>query len=59
MGLGVLTVLLLVVDEVIDFVVLLATENEVGCLHLHIVQDTVDVHEGALVVRASLDQLLG
>jgi hypothetical protein len=36
-GLGVLTVLLLIVDKIIDFVVLLATENEVGGLHLHIV----------------------
>lgn len=58
-SLSVLTVLLLVVDKVIDFVVLLAAKDEVGCLYLHIVQDTVDVHESALVVGASLDQLLG
>ena len=58
-ALSVVAVLLLLVHEVLNFVVLLTAEHEVGRLGLHVVEDTVDVNKGALVVRAGLDQLLG
>lgn len=58
-ALGVVAVLLLLVHEVLYLVVLLTTEHEVSRLGLHVVQNTVYVNESALVVGASLDQLLG
>jgi hypothetical protein len=56
---GVVAVFDLVSVEVVDFVVLLATENEVGRFDLHVVQNLVDVHVGTLVIRTGLDQGLG
>jgi hypothetical protein len=57
-GFCVVTMLLLVVDKVVNFVVLLASKDKVSCLGLHVVEDTIDVHEGVLVVRSCLNQRL-
>jgi len=57
-GFRVVTMLFLVVDKVINFVVLLAAEDKVRGFCLHVIEDAIDVHECVLVVRTSLNQRL-
>jgi hypothetical protein len=59
MSLDFVAMSLLVVDEVVDFISLRHAGNEVGLLHLHVVQNSVDVHISWLKVWSSLNKGLG
>ena len=51
-----MSVFTLISIEVIDFIVLLTTENEISSLYLHVVKYTVDLHKRWLIVWTSLNQ---
>lgn len=56
MALCIIAMLNLVSVKVINLVVLLATEDKISGLDLHIVENLVDVHVGVLIIRTGLDQ---
>ena len=56
MSFNLITMSLLVVNKVVNFISFRHTRNEVGLFNLHIVENFVDVHVSRLKVRSSLDE---
>lgn len=53
------SVSLLVVNKVVNFISFWHSRNKVGLFNLHIIENPVDVHISRLKVRSSLDEGLG
>jgi hypothetical protein len=56
MGLDLITMALLIIDKVINFISFWHAGDEVRLFNLHVVQNFVDIHVGWLEIGSGLDE---